>query len=235
MRTAPAAKQGGVRRGSDCSGAIMCGMPASRAAPRHGHPVRHAAARGRVAAGPDGGRRPRHVRREVPRRRPGSAGAGRGGRQRRAGPRARAAGAGAGDRRARPGARRVRAGPGGPGPAAAQPGPQPGDRLPARRARPRPGAFAVDPDFAGRVLWFDALVGNVDRSWRNPNMLRLARRAVPDRPRRHADLPPRMAGPEPPGTGAARPYDATAHVMLGAQLDGRAPTSTAPTPRSPRW
>ncbi len=24
---------------------------------------------------------------------------------------------------------------------------------------------------AGRVLWFDALVGNVDRSWRNPNML----------------------------------------------------------------
>ena len=25
--------------------------------------------------------------------------------------------------------------------------------------------------FAGRVLWFDALVGNVDRTWRNPNML----------------------------------------------------------------
>lgn len=33
------------------------------------------------------------------------------------------------------------------------------------------GAFAVDPWFAGRVLWFDALIGNVDRSWRNPNML----------------------------------------------------------------
>jgi hypothetical protein len=32
-------------------------------------------------------------------------------------------------------------------------------------------AFAVDPDFAGRTLWFDALVGNVDRSWRNPNLL----------------------------------------------------------------
>ena len=31
-----------------------------------------------------------------------------------------------------------------------------------------PGAFPVDPGFAGRVLWFDALVGNVDRSWRNP-------------------------------------------------------------------
>lgn len=34
-----------------------------------------------------------------------------------------------------------------------------------------PGAFAVDPGFAGRVLWFDAWLGNVDRSWRNPNML----------------------------------------------------------------
>ena len=33
------------------------------------------------------------------------------------------------------------------------------------------GADSVDPGLAGRVLWFDALVGNVDRSWRNPNML----------------------------------------------------------------
>ena len=41
----------------------------------------------------------------------------------------------------------------------AQPRPEPGNGLPARRARPRPGAFPVDPDFAGRVLWFDALVG----------------------------------------------------------------------------
>ncbi|MEI4277377.1 HipA family kinase [Klenkia terrae] len=29
----------------------------------------------------------------------------------------------------------------------------------------------VPAELAGRVLWFDALVGNVDRSWRNPNML----------------------------------------------------------------
>src|SRR6195952_4652376 len=29
----------------------------------------------------------------------------------------------------------------------------------------------VDAGLAGRVLWFDALVGNVDRSWRSPNML----------------------------------------------------------------
>ncbi|MFJ8649354.1 HipA family kinase [Streptomyces sp. NPDC093546] len=34
-----------------------------------------------------------------------------------------------------------------------------------------PLAYAMDPVEAGRVVWFDALVNNVDRSWRNPNML----------------------------------------------------------------
>ena len=34
-----------------------------------------------------------------------------------------------------------------------------------------PGAGPVDSELAGRILWFDALVGNVDRSWRNPNLL----------------------------------------------------------------
>ncbi|MHA6758566.1 HipA family kinase [Streptacidiphilus sp. PAMC 29251] len=34
-----------------------------------------------------------------------------------------------------------------------------------------PLAFPVDPRLAGRVVWFDALIGNVDRSWRNPNLL----------------------------------------------------------------
>ncbi|MFE9259059.1 HipA family kinase [Streptomyces sp. NPDC006879] len=34
-----------------------------------------------------------------------------------------------------------------------------------------PLAYQVDPAEAGRVVWFDALVNNVDRSWRNPNML----------------------------------------------------------------
>src|SRR5436305_200978 len=33
-----------------------------------------------------------------------------------------------------------------------------------------PAAFAVDTAFAGRVLWFDAFVGNVDRTWRNSNL-----------------------------------------------------------------
>ncbi len=34
-----------------------------------------------------------------------------------------------------------------------------------------PLAFAVDAGLAARVLWLDALVLNVDRSWRNPNLL----------------------------------------------------------------
>jgi hypothetical protein len=35
-----------------------------------------------------------------------------------------------------------------------------------------PLAFPVEAEEAGRILWFDALVNNVDRSWRNPNLLR---------------------------------------------------------------
>ncbi|MDT0486725.1 HipA family kinase [Streptomyces doebereineriae] len=34
-----------------------------------------------------------------------------------------------------------------------------------------PLAFSVGPEEAGRIVWFDALVNNVDRSWRNPNLL----------------------------------------------------------------
>ncbi|GAA3153542.1 hypothetical protein GCM10017687_84180 [Streptomyces echinatus] len=29
----------------------------------------------------------------------------------------------------------------------------------------------VSPGEAGRIVWFDALINNVDRSWRNPNLL----------------------------------------------------------------
>jgi hypothetical protein len=34
-----------------------------------------------------------------------------------------------------------------------------------------PLVFGTDPQEASRIVWFDALIGNVDRSWRNPNML----------------------------------------------------------------
>ena len=34
-----------------------------------------------------------------------------------------------------------------------------------------PLGWTAEPDFASQVLWFDALVQNVDRTWRNPNLL----------------------------------------------------------------
>ena len=34
-----------------------------------------------------------------------------------------------------------------------------------------PVAHTIPPLLASKVLWFDALVSNVDRSWRNPNLL----------------------------------------------------------------
>ncbi|MCS0635623.1 DUF4996 domain-containing protein [Streptomyces sp. LP05-1] len=34
-----------------------------------------------------------------------------------------------------------------------------------------PLAYEMDAAEAGRVVWFDALINNVDRSWRNPNLL----------------------------------------------------------------
>jgi hypothetical protein len=34
-----------------------------------------------------------------------------------------------------------------------------------------PLAYRVSSEEAGRVVWFDAVVNNVDRSWRNPNLL----------------------------------------------------------------
>jgi hypothetical protein len=82
-----------------------------------------------------------------------------------------------------------------------------------------PGAFAVDPGFAGRVLWFDALVGNVDRTWRNVNMLRW--HGAPYLIDHGATLTFHhgWSGPSTDTAAAARPYDATAHVLLGATPD----------------
>lgn len=80
-----------------------------------------------------------------------------------------------------------------------------------------PSAFPVDPGFAGRVLWFDALVGNVDRTWRNVNLLRW--HGAPYLIDHGATLTFHhgWSGPEPPevvAAGAARPYDASTHVLV---------------------
>ena len=89
-----------------------------------------------------------------------------------------------------------------------------------------PGAFGFDsactpdPAVAARVLWLDALVANVDRSWRNPNLLMW-----------HGQLwaidhgaclyfhHSWSGGLGPPERFAAQPYSFDDHV-LGAHLPG---------------
>ena len=72
-------------------------------------------------------------------------------------------------------------------------------------------ATDVEPGLAGRVLWFDALVGNVDRSWRNPNMLCWhGRLQLIDH---GATLTFQHAWSGVEGW-AVRPYDASAHALL---------------------
>ena len=78
------------------------------------------------------------------------------------------------------------------------------------------GADGVDPSLAGRVLWFDALVGNVDRSWRNPNMLFWhGRLQLIDHGAAltfHHNWPGAVAA-------VARPYDASTHALIECEPD----------------
>ena len=124
------------RRGAEARGSRRR-HAGSRDPHRRGHPLRHAAARGRLTARAGRGRRPGHLRLQVPRRRPGRPGPGRRGGRRRAGPADRAAHSSAGGARARSGDRALRGRRGGAGPAQRQPRPQPRRRLPARRVRLR--------------------------------------------------------------------------------------------------
>src|SRR6202020_2597588 len=62
-----------------------------------------------------------------------------------------------------------------------------------------PLGWTADPDFANQVLWFDALVQNVDRTWRTPNPGRpfdAREHVLRDRATRlagaHAELAPRI-------------------------------------------
>jgi hypothetical protein len=77
-------------------------------------------------------------------------------------------------------------------------------------------AFDIDPGFAGRVLWFDALVANVDRSWRNPNMLFW--HGAPYLIDHGAALTFHHNWPSA-DSAAARPYDAAEHALLGCAPD----------------
>jgi hypothetical protein len=81
------------------------------------------------------------------------------------------------------------------------------------------GVGEVGPELAGRVLWFDALVGNVDRSWRNPNMLFWhGRLQLIDH---GAALTFHHAWAGAPAA-VARPYDAAQHALVECSPDLRA-------------
>jgi hypothetical protein len=75
-----------------------------------------------------------------------------------------------------------------------------------------PLAFPVEPEEAGRIVWFDALVNNVDRSWRNPNLLMRQRELwLIDHGATmiwHHNWPGAQKS-------AARPYDASDHALAG--------------------
>jgi hypothetical protein len=79
-------------------------------------------------------------------------------------------------------------------------------------------AFEIDAAFAGQVVWFDALVGNVDRSWRNPNMLLW--HGAPYLIDHGAALTFHHSW-SAIGAAAARPYDASEHALLGSVADLR--------------
>src|SRR4051812_37592125 len=78
------------------------------------------------------------------------------------------------------------------------------------------GAFELDPRFAGQVLWFDALVGNVDRSWRNPNLLFWHGRPYLIDHGASLTFHHNWAGA---GSAAERPYDASEHALIGCSPD----------------
>ena len=78
------------------------------------------------------------------------------------------------------------------------------------------GVAAVSAELAGRVLWFDALVGNVDRSWRNPNMLFWhGRLHLIDH---GAALTFHHNWPGAPAA-VSRPYDAAQHALIECDPD----------------
>jgi hypothetical protein len=77
-------------------------------------------------------------------------------------------------------------------------------------------AFGVDREFAGQVLWFDALINNVDRSWRNPNLLFWhGRPYLID----HGSALTFHHTWTSPAASAQRAYDAADHVLIGSAPD----------------
>lgn len=74
------------------------------------------------------------------------------------------------------------------------------------------GAATVDAGLAGRIIWFDALVANADRSWRNPNMLLWHGRLYLIDHGAALTFQHRWAGAT---AAAGRPYNIAEHALLG--------------------
>lgn len=92
-----------------------------------------------------------------------------------------------------------------------------------------PGSFGYDPtsapdaELAGRVLWLDAFTANVDRSWRNPNLLvwRGTLQAIDHGASLyfHHSWP---GGPGDPERFSRQPYDVSEHVLRAYADQARA-------------
>jgi hypothetical protein len=86
-------------------------------------------------------------------------------------------------------------------------------------------SYQADPDEAARVLWLDALVANVDRTWRNPNLLVWHRNLwCIDHGAALYFHHAWSGGPDGPARFARQPFDLTGHVFAehaeaAAQLD----------------
>src|SRR6266851_5778465 len=166
-----------------------------RAASGDRYAVCHAAARRRFPAGHHGGRRSGNVRGQVLRGRPGSQGPGR-----------------RGDKCATD-----------PGLAAGEPDQEIQELLRASGglnlgvdflagAVDFDAAAAVGGVLAGRIIWFDALTSNADRSWRNPNMLFWREQLyLID----HGATLTYQHRWYTAGAAASRPYDITDHALVG--------------------
>ena len=74
------------------------------------------------------------------------------------------------------------------------------------------GAATVDPGLAGRIIWFDALISNADRSWRNPNMLLWHGRLYLIDHGAALTFHHRWSSA---AAAVARPYDIADHALLG--------------------
>jgi hypothetical protein len=76
-------------------------------------------------------------------------------------------------------------------------------------------SYSPDPDVAARILWLDAFVANVDRSWRNPNLLVWHRELwAIDHGAALYFHHGWTSGVSAPEKFAGQPYDVSDHVLL---------------------